>query len=96
MKNRYIIFINEKKEKKKRGFLLNTEVWVAVCSLLGTALGTFSGLKLINYRLKQLETKVEKHNHLVERQYDIEKITAVLSEEIKVANHRIEDLEKKG
>lgn len=93
MKNRYIIFINE---KKKRGFLLNTEVWVAVCSLLGTALGTFSGLKLINYRLKQLETKVEKHNHLVERQYDIEKITAVLSEEIKVANHRIEDLEKKG
>ena len=96
MKNRYIIFTNEKKEKKKRGFLLNTEVWVAVCSLLGTALGTFSGLKLINYRLKQLETKVEKHNHLVERQYDIEKITAVLSEEIKVANHRIEDLEKKG
>lgn len=96
MKNRYIIFINEKKEKKKRGFLLNTEVWVAVCSLLGTALGTFSGLKLINYRLKQLETKVEKHNHLVERQYDIEKITAVLSEEIKVANHRIDDLEKKG
>ena len=96
MKNRYIIFINEKKEKKKRGFLLNTEVWVAVCSLLGTALGTFSGLKLINYRLKQLETKVEKHNHLVERQYDIEKITAVVSEEIKVANHRIDDLEKKG
>lgn len=75
---------------------MNTEVWVAVCSLLGTALGTFSGLKLINYRLKQLEAKVEKHNHLVERQYDIEKITAVLSEEIKVANHRIDDLEKKG
>lgn len=75
---------------------MNTEIWVAVCSLAGTALGTFSGLNMINYRLKQLETKVEKHNHLVERQYDIEKIAAVLSEEVKVANHRIEDLEKKG
>ena len=75
---------------------MNTEIWVAVCSLLGTALGTFSGLNMINYRLKQLETKVEKHNHLVERQYDIEKITAVLTEEVKVANHRIEDLEKRG
>lgn len=74
---------------------MNTEVWVAVCSLLGTALGTFSGLNMINYRLKQLETKVEKHNHLVERQYDIEKITAVLTEEVKVVNHRIGDLEKK-
>ena len=74
---------------------MNTEVWVAVCSLLGTALGTFSGLNMINYRLKQLETKVEKHNHLVERQYDIEKTTAVLTEEVKVANHRIGDLEKK-
>ncbi len=74
---------------------MNTEIWVAVCSLLGTALGTFSGLNMINYRLKQLETKVEKHNHLVERQYDIEKITAVLTEEVKVANHRIGDLEKK-
>ena len=75
---------------------MNTEIWVAVCSLAGTALGTFSGLNMINYRLKQLETKVEKHNHLVERQYDIEKITAVLTEEVKVANHRIDDLEKKG
>ena len=74
---------------------MNTEIWVAVCSLLGTALGTFSGLNMINYSLKQLETKVEKHNHLVERQYDIEKITAVLTEEVKVANHRIGDLEKK-
>ena len=74
---------------------MNTEVWVAVCSLLGTALGTFSGLNMINYRLKQLETKVEKHNHLVERQYDKEKITAVLTEEVKVVNHRIGDLEKK-
>ena len=44
-------------------------------------------IALVEYRLTQLETKVDKHNNLVERM--------TLSEEkIKVANHRIEDLEK--
>ena len=49
--------------------------------------------KLIEYKIEELDKKVVKHNNLVERQYNIEKITAVLSEEIKVANHRIADLE---
>ena len=71
-----------------------SEIIVALLSLAGTFFGTFSGIKLMSYRIEQLEKKVEKHNSVVERQYDIEKITAVLSEEIKVANHRIEDLEK--
>lgn len=66
---------------------------IALLSLAGTFLGTFSGIKLISYRLEQLEKKVEKHNNLVERQYNIEKITAVLSEDLKVVNHRIADLE---
>lgn len=74
---------------------MNTEIWVAVCSLLGTALGTFSGINIINYRLKQLEQKVEKHNNLVEREYKIEQIQAVLSEQMKVVNHRLNDLEHK-
>lgn len=68
---------------------------IALLSLAGTFLGTFSGIKLISYRLEQLEKKVEKHNNLVERQYNIEKITAVLSEDLKVVNHRIADLENK-
>ena len=75
---------------------MSTEIIVALCSLAGTALGTFSGINLINYRLKQLEKKVEQHNSLVERQYNIEKITTVLHEQLKVANHRIDDLEHKG
>ena len=73
---------------------MSSEIIVALLSLVGTFFGTFSGIKLMSYRIEQLEKKVEKHNSVVERQYDIEKITAVLSEEIKVANHRIEDLEK--
>lgn len=69
---------------------------IAILSLAGTFLGTFSGIKLISYRLEQLEKKVEKHNNLVERQYNIEKITAVLSEDLKVVNHRLEDLESRS
>lgn len=72
---------------------MQSEIIVALLSLAGTFIGTFSGIKLMSYRIEQLEKKVEKHNNVVERQYNIEKITAVLSEEIKVANHRIADLE---
>lgn len=71
---------------------------VAVLSLLGTLGGTFGGImtanKLTNYRIEQLEKKVEKHNQVIERVYNLEKQEAVFEEEIKVANHRIDDLEQ--
>lgn len=63
-------------------------VVVAVLSLLGTLIGSFVGTQLIKYRIEQLEKKVEKHNSVVERTY-------LLEEKIKVANHRIDDLERK-
>lgn len=50
---------------------------------------------LIDYRLEQLEKKVDKHNSVVERTYKLEELTALQEEKIKVANHRIEDLERK-
>lgn len=49
---------------------------------------------LIAYRLEQLEYKVQAHNNLVERMYKVEEKTDIHEEKIKVANHRIEDLEK--
>ena len=49
---------------------------------------------LIEYRLKELEKKVDKHNNLIERTYKLEELTAVQEEQIKAANHRIEDLER--
>lgn len=74
-----------------------TEIAVALIALLGSALGTFAGIavnaNLTNYRLKQLEDKVNKHNNVIERVYKIEQHNAVVDEEIKVANHRIDDLE---
>ena len=45
-------------------------------------------IALVEYRLNQLETKVDKHNNLVERM-------TLAEEKIKVANHRIGDLEDK-
>lgn len=63
-------------------------VIVAIVSLVGTLAGSFGGIQLIKYRIEQLEKKVEKHNSVMERTY-------LLEEKMKVANHRIEDLERK-
>ena len=76
---------------------MSSEVTVALIALLGSAIGSFGGIllnvKLTNYRIEQLEKKVDKHNNVVERVYIIEKNEAVIEEEIKVVNHRLSDLE---
>ena len=59
---------------------------VAVFSLAGNALGVLAGLRLMAYRIEQLEKKVERHNNFAERM-------PVIEEQIKVINHRLEDLE---
>ena len=73
-------------------------VIVGLLSLFGTLAGSLGGIltanKLTIYRLEQLEKKVEKHNNVIERIFVLEKHEAVMEEEIKVANHRIDDLEK--
>ena len=77
---------------------MNDVVIVAIISLIGTLGGTFGGIltssKLTNYRLEQLEKKVEAHNKVVERTYKLEEEQKVEEEKIKVINHRIDDLEK--
>lgn len=67
---------------------MSNEIMIAVLSFAGTCIGSFSGMKLVTYRIEQLEKKVEKHNHFAER-------IPILEEKIAVANHRIEDLERK-
>ena len=79
---------------------MSSEMWVAFISLIGTLIGTFGGImasnKMTSYRIEQLEKKVEKHNNVVERMYKIEENQAVINNIInmKVANHRIDDLEE--
>lgn len=50
-------------------------------------------IELIEYKLDQLTKKVDLHNNAVERLFLVEKTIEVQKEQIKVANHRIEDLE---
>lgn len=55
---------------------LSETILVAILSLVGTAIGSIAGIiasqRLTEFRLKQLEQKVEKHNQIVERTYKIE------------------------
>lgn len=77
---------------------MQTEVVVALVGLVGSSLGSLAGVvasaKLTAYRLEQLEKKVDKHNTVIERTYKLEETQAVMEEQIKVANHRIADLEE--
>lgn len=49
---------------------------------------------LISYRLEQLEQKVDCHNNLIARTYELERRADVMEEKIKVGNNRISDLER--
>ena len=77
---------------------MNTEIIVALIAAGGGLLGSLGGViassKLTTYRIQQLENKVEKHNTVTERTYKLEETEAVMQEQIRVANHRIADLEK--
>lgn len=71
---------------------------VALLSLFGTLAGAYlanrKSTALVVYRLEQLENKVNKHNEVIERTYKLEEQEAIFEEKLKVANHRIDDLEK--
>lgn len=68
---------------------MNSEIIVALLGLLGTLAGSFLGVvaanKLTQYRLQQLEEKVNKHNNLVERTY-------VLEGKVNELQHDVKDL----
>lgn len=66
---------------------MSDAIIVALLSLAGTVMGSWAGVrqanKLTNYRIEQLEKKVDKHNSIIERTYELEKKVAVLEEDIK-------------
>lgn len=71
---------------------MNDTVIVALLSLIGTLSGSGLGIiasnKLTQYRIQQLEEKVNKHNNLVERTYKLEG-------EMLECQHDIRDLKQK-
>jgi hypothetical protein len=76
---------------------MSAEIWVAiitgVLTLLGVIITVAAGNSKTLYRIDQLEKKQDKHNTLIERMYRLEDRVALDEEKIKVANHRIKDLE---
>lgn len=78
---------------------MSNEIIVALIAFAGTALGTAGGIiassKLTNFRIAQLEKKVDRHNSVIERMFKAEGEIETINEKIKVANHRIGDLEEK-
>ena len=78
---------------------MDNSVISSLLALVGSLLGTFAGIltggKLTEYRIKMMKQKVEKHNNLIERMYALEEKTQVQEEKLKVANHRIGDLEER-
>lgn len=66
---------------------MSSEIIVAACSLVGTAIGSFSGMRLMSYRIEQLEKRVDKHNSIIER-------TFVLEEKVKETERRLSDIEE--
>ena len=71
---------------------MQPEMVVAVCSMIGTLVGSLAGImtanKLTNYRIEQLEDKVKKHNNLIERM-------AIVEQSAKSAHHRIDEIVEK-
>ena len=71
---------------------MNSNIIVALFSLAGTLIGTFGGIitanKLTNFRIEQLEKKVEKHNTIVERTY-------ILERDLKTAFNYIEEIKSR-
>lgn len=76
---------------------VDSTIIVSLLGLAGSAIGSLCGVlintKLSNYRIEQLEKKVDKHNNLIERVYSLEQQEAVARQQIKVCNHRLDDLE---
>ena len=72
---------------------MSGEVIIAIFSLIGTCIGTIGGIlaanKLTNYRIEQLEKKVEKHNTVIERVFKLEGRADVIDEEINMLKSQV-------
>ena len=71
---------------------MDNTIVVAIISFAGTIVGSLAGIltanKLTNYRIQKLEEKVDKHNTVIERTYELEG-------RMREAEHDIEDLKRR-
>lgn len=69
---------------------MESEIIVAALGLVGTLTGSMLSGKLTQFRLKALEEKVDKHNHLIERTYVLEGQMAQVRQEIRELKGRVD------
>ena len=66
---------------------MDQQIVIALLAFLGTCVGSLGGIlaanKLTNYRIAQLEKKVEQHNSVVERTYKLEGAVTEIQHEIR-------------
>lgn len=74
---------------------MSDAVIIALIGLIGSGVGAFGGIlissKLTQYRLEQLEKKVDEHNKVVDRMYKLEERVEVHDEKIRVIATRLDD-----
>lgn len=72
---------------------MSSEIIVALITLGGSGLGSLTGIiissRLTNYRLKQIEKKVDEHNHLVHRMYKLEGRQDLVEDKVKKLEGRV-------
>ena len=76
---------------------MTPEIIVALLGLFGTLIGSFLGIvtssKLTQYRIQQLEEKVNKHNSMIERTYRLENQMEEVREDISDLKKAVNKLE---
>ncbi len=75
------------------GTLISSGVTLLIC-IINNRSQANATRALLEYRLEQLTNRVDKHNGVIERTYELEQDVALINEKIAVANHRIADLER--
>lgn len=75
---------------------MDPALWTAILGLAGSAMGALAGVflntKLSNYRIEQLEKKVEEHNRIVDRTYVLEAEVKKINGDIEHIYHEIDDI----
>lgn len=79
---------------------MSDAVIVAIIGLCGSGIGSLIGALVSNrvwqYRIEQLEKKVEGLGAIIEKTYKLEEEHNLFDEKFKVVNHRIADLERRA
>lgn len=78
---------------------MDINVWISlgvciatiICNIVISIVQSKKQSALVQYRLEELEKKVDKHNNLVERTYILEKDIAVIKEEVKECKNSLKD-----